>query len=60
LAYYYRHQAVLDEYLQQRDEEADQIRREIEASQGGLPEELKRRMEAFKAQKELALVEHPV
>jgi uncharacterized protein (DUF433 family) len=33
LAYYYRHQAELDAYLQTRREQADQMQREIEATQ---------------------------
>ena len=33
LAYYYRHQAELDEYLQSRREEADTRQQEIEATQ---------------------------
>jgi uncharacterized protein (DUF433 family) len=33
LAYYYRHQAELDEYLRRRREEADQRREEIESNQ---------------------------
>ena len=34
LAYYHRNKATLDEYLRQRREEADRLRREIETSQG--------------------------
>jgi uncharacterized protein (DUF433 family) len=33
LAYYYRHQAELDDYLRQRREEADRRQKEIEATQ---------------------------
>ncbi len=33
LAYYYRHQGELDEYLRRRREDADQRQREIEATQ---------------------------
>ncbi len=33
LAYYYRHQAELDEYLKCRREEADRMQNEIEATQ---------------------------
>jgi uncharacterized protein (DUF433 family) len=33
LAYYYRHQAELDEYLQRRREQADRMQRETEATQ---------------------------
>lgn len=33
LAYYYRHQAELDDYLRQRSEEADQFQKQIEATQ---------------------------
>ncbi len=33
LAYYYRHQAELDDYLRHRREEADQRQKEIEATQ---------------------------
>ena len=34
LAYYHRNKATLDDYLQQRREEADRLRREIESAQG--------------------------
>jgi uncharacterized protein (DUF433 family) len=54
LAYYYRHQEAADEYLRQREEEARQMRRQIEDAQRDLPEGLKARREAFQAQKELA------
>lgn len=33
LAYYYRHQTELDEYLKRRREQADKVQREIEATQ---------------------------
>jgi len=33
LAYYYRHQAELNEYLDRRREEADRMQREMEATQ---------------------------
>jgi uncharacterized protein (DUF433 family) len=33
LAYYYRHQTELDEYLKRRREQADRMQREIEATQ---------------------------
>ncbi len=33
LAYYYRHQSELDDYLRRRGEEADRMQREIEATQ---------------------------
>ena len=38
LAYYYRHQSELDEYLQRRCEEADRLQKEIEAKQPSFAE----------------------
>jgi uncharacterized protein (DUF433 family) len=38
LAYYYRHQAEVDEYLRCRREEADQRQKEIEATQPSFAE----------------------
>jgi uncharacterized protein (DUF433 family) len=38
LAYYYRHQAELDEYLRRRREESDQRQKEIEATRPGFAE----------------------
>ena len=52
IAYYLRHHKEVDEYLQSRREEAEQLRKEIEARQpgrAGLPAKLLAR----KAQKEL-------
>ncbi len=37
IAYYLRHRAEIDTYLAERDLEADEIRRTIEASQGSPP-----------------------
>ena len=34
LAYYYRHRAAMDEYLRERRNEAERLRREIETAQG--------------------------
>ncbi len=51
LAYYLRHQVELDEYLRRRDVEAEELRQQIMAAQGPLPTELKRRMDALRAQR---------
>jgi uncharacterized protein (DUF433 family) len=48
LAYYYRHQTELDEYLNRRREQADQMQREIEATQPTFAE-LKARLLARRA-----------
>jgi uncharacterized protein (DUF433 family) len=48
LAYYYRHQAELDAYLQRRREQADGLQREIEGSQPTFAE-LKARLLARRA-----------
>jgi uncharacterized protein (DUF433 family) len=38
IAYYLRHQGEFDEYLVQREQKADEVRRRIEARQGDLSE----------------------
>ena len=48
LAYYYRHQTELDEYLERRREQADRLQREIEATQPTFAE-LKARLLARRA-----------
>lgn len=37
IAYYWRHKNEVDAYLRQREEEADDLRRKIEAAQPGRP-----------------------
>ena len=50
LAYYFRHQTELDHYLQQREEEAEDLRRQIEAANAGRLAPLKARLDAVRAQ----------
>ena len=46
LAYYYRHQNEIDEYLRRRDEEAESLRRAIEATDTEHRARLKFRLDA--------------
>jgi uncharacterized protein (DUF433 family) len=52
MAYYLRHPKEVDEYLQSRREEAEKLRKEIEAKQPGRAD-LRAKLLARKAQKEL-------
>jgi uncharacterized protein (DUF433 family) len=54
LAYYFRHQPTMDEYLQKRDEDSQKIRQEIESRQKPLSDALKARMDAIKDQRKAA------
>ncbi len=60
LAYYFRHQPAMDEYLHQRQEAAQKLRQEIEAGQRRLSDEVRNRMNAFKAQREAARDKPPL
>ncbi len=50
LAYYFRHQAEMDTYLRQREEEAEQLRQQINAANAGRLTPLKARLDAVRAQ----------
>jgi uncharacterized protein (DUF433 family) len=50
LAYYSRHQNELDEYLTRREEEAEKLRRQIEAANASRLAPLKARLDAVRAQ----------
>src|SRR6188768_2492187 len=50
LAYYHRHQAEVDEYLRRREEEAEQLREQIEAANAARLAPLKARLDAVRAQ----------
>ena len=50
LAYYFRHQIEIDDYLHQRDEEAEHLRQQIEAANAPRLAALKSRINAVKAQ----------
>jgi uncharacterized protein (DUF433 family) len=50
LAYYLRHQAEIDQYLRRREEEADQLRLQINAANTDHLISLKARMDAIRAQ----------
>jgi uncharacterized protein (DUF433 family) len=60
LAYYHRHKEEVEAYLRRRDQEAEELRRRIEAAQGPLPEPLQARMAAFKARKDAGHAPPPV
>src|SRR5437588_9473797 len=50
LAYYLRHQAEMDTYLRQREEEAERLRQEIEATNASRLAALKARLGAIRTQ----------
>jgi uncharacterized protein (DUF433 family) len=50
LAYYFRHQAEMDDYLRRREEEAEKLRQEIEAANASRLAPLKSRLEAVRSQ----------
>jgi uncharacterized protein (DUF433 family) len=50
LAYYFRHEAEIDEYLRRREEEAEKLRQEIEAANASRLAPLKARLDALRAQ----------
>jgi uncharacterized protein (DUF433 family) len=51
LAYYFRHQTELDEYLRRREEEAEQFRQQIEGEQAPRLAQLKAKLDAFKSRR---------
>ncbi len=50
LAYYFRHQAEIEEYLRRREDEAEQLRQQMEAANATRLAALKARVQAVKAQ----------
>jgi uncharacterized protein (DUF433 family) len=50
LAYYFRHQTEIDNYLRRREEEAEQLRQQIETANAGRLAPLKARLDAIKAE----------
>src|SRR5580692_10528737 len=50
LAYYHRHQAEMDDELRRRAQEAEELRRQIEAANAGRLAPLKARVDALRAQ----------
>jgi uncharacterized protein (DUF433 family) len=50
LAYYFRHQTEMDDYLRRREEEAEQLRHQIEAAGASRLVPLKAHVDAIKAQ----------
>src|SRR5438309_6768022 len=50
LAYYFRHQSEVDDYLRRREEEAEQLRQQIEAANASRLAALKARVTAVQAQ----------
>ncbi len=54
LAYYHRHRAELDEYLRQRQEEADRLQKEIETANAPFLAQMKARLEITRIQKDVA------
>jgi uncharacterized protein (DUF433 family) len=49
LAYYHRHQAEMDNYLGRREQEAEELRRQIEAANAARLAPLKARVDALRA-----------
>jgi uncharacterized protein (DUF433 family) len=50
LAYYFRHQTEIDEYLRRREEEAETLRQQIEAANASRLAPLKARLDTVRAQ----------
>ena len=50
LAYYLRHRAEIDDYLRQRDDDSEKLRKEIETKNAGRLASLKARVDAIRAQ----------
>ena len=50
LAYYFRHQTEIDNYLRRREEEAEELRQRIEAANAPRLAPLKARLDAIRAQ----------
>jgi uncharacterized protein (DUF433 family) len=51
LAYYFRHQAEIDQYLCRRDEEAENFRQEIERANAARLAQLKARLDALRSER---------
>ncbi len=49
LAYYFRHQNEIDDYLRRREEEAEKLRQEIETANASRLASLKARLDAVRA-----------
>jgi uncharacterized protein (DUF433 family) len=49
LAYYFRHQSEMDDYLRRREEEAEKLRQEIESANASRLASLKSRLDAARA-----------
>src|SRR5579871_511968 len=49
LAYYFRHQAEVDNYLYRREEEAERLRQQVEAANASRLAPLKARLDALRA-----------
>ena len=49
LAYYFRHQTEIDDYLRRRDDEAEKLRQEIETANASRLARLKARLNAVRA-----------
>ncbi|HEV3261169.1 MAG TPA: DUF433 domain-containing protein [Gemmataceae bacterium] len=50
LAYYYRHETEIDDYLRRREEEAEKLRQQIETANASRLAPLRARLEAVRAQ----------
>jgi uncharacterized protein (DUF433 family) len=50
LAYYCRHQGEIDDYLRQREEEAEQLRQEIQAANASRRSSLKARVDSLRTE----------
>src|SRR5208283_2556009 len=50
LAYYFRHQSEIDNYLRRREEEAEKLRQEIESANSFRLAPLKARLDALRAE----------
>jgi uncharacterized protein (DUF433 family) len=54
LAYYHRHKAELDDYLRQRQVEADRLQKEIETANAPFLSQMKARLDAARTQRNAA------
>jgi uncharacterized protein (DUF433 family) len=50
LAYYYRHQSEIDDYLRRRESEAERLRQEIDSANASRMAPLKARLDALRAE----------
>ena len=51
LAYYFRHETEIDDYLRRREEEAEELRQNIESANAARLKPLKARLDAVRAQR---------